>query len=119
MYRRSHTTFAQTVAAATLLLREKEGQCFFTLAAKLRLLLAPLWEGSESRGAATAWPQTLFKQILVACSFYLLSPSDLPLEQTELGTWDGCCVLFFSVHFLESWKLCWDGRRSVPCCPAK
>lgn len=41
MYRHSHTTFAKTVAAATLLLGQKEGQPFFTSAVKDHHLLHP------------------------------------------------------------------------------
>lgn len=91
-YRHSHATFAKTVAATTLLLREKEKQSFFTSAAKLTLSLAPPQEEWGSRGAATTWPQKLFKQIWVACNFYFLSSRNFLLELTVLGAWDGCAL---------------------------
>lgn len=99
MYRRSHTTFAKTVAAATLLLGEKEGQSFFTLAAKLRVSLAPRREGSRSRGAATAWPQTLFKQIRVSAC---LLPAPFCLDRRSWGHGTAAACYFFQCAFRKA-----------------
>lgn len=96
-YRHSHITFANAVAAATLLPREKEGQSFFTWAAKPVLSLAPPQEGSGSRGTATAWPQ-MFQRIWLADSFCLLSPTDfLPGQQSWGHGMTAACYVFLGV----------------------